>query len=130
MLYLELLRVALAELAPLGYKQCDDRVLVSLDVARNKMFPASTRSPQVHAEVTLACQQASREILKTVEPLFEQGIQKIKEVNPEVTEEQVVYLALVQLGRNIPFEQLQNLLAQTIARVEAEVVPNKETVEA
>lgn len=102
-----LLKASLAELTPAGYKQSDDRILAALDKGRNAVYPVQSRTAQQMTDITLAYQEATRQIAKTLQ-------------GKDLPDEEHAYLCLMLLGKTIPLAGLKFLLERTLARLEQE----------
>lgn len=116
-LTITLLKASLAEAGPGGYKQCTDRILTALDKGRRAVYPASSRTPEQMASISAAYQEATRQIAKTY-------------LKQDVQEEELAYLCLTGLGRNLPLKGLRFLLQSTLARLEKEQAEQPDTAEA
>jgi len=111
-----LLQKALAEVQPQGYKQCNDRILNVLDLARNVIYPAKGRTPQQMNDIALAYQEATQQIAQT-------------SLGRDISDEKDGYVYLAMLGATIPIDGLKYLLESTLTRLEQETASQSETLE-
>jgi len=111
-----LLQKALAEVQPQGYKQCNDRILNVLDLARNVIYPAKGRTPQQMNDIALAYQEATQQIAQT-------------SLGRDIPDEKDGYVYLAMLGATIPIDGLKYLLESTLTRLEQETASQSETLE-
>ncbi len=116
-LTMTLLHRAQTELRTESYKHSDDRILVALDMGRNVIYPARSRTPLQMTNITFAYQEATRQIAKT-------------SLGRDVPEEKDAYMYLTMLGKDIPIEGLRFLLHTTLARLKQEAMDRYRTLEA
>jgi hypothetical protein len=115
-LTIAVLERTLADLNPVGYKECDDRILVGFDGARNAIYPAKGRTPQQMTDITKAYQEATMQVAKT-------------SLGRDVPEKDA-YVYLAMLGKNIPLEGFRFLLTNTLDRLKSEAAIQPEALEA